>query len=188
MRLVILDDYDLASEWAAKYICNRIIHFKPTADRYFTLGLPTGELKVFKHLPMYTVQSCPMYVFLNLLFLSEIYQDLEILYIRKIMVIIWTDCLQVAHPSAAIESWSNTTRMETCPSNTWRPLTWMSMWVSVNCTLSTQDLHKLSQNTAASQHKTTNAWIMHKTMHNTKHKTMLKSIFTLALHPIPFIA
>lgn len=64
MRLVILDDYDLASEWAAKYICNRIIHFKPTADRYFTLGLPTGELKVFKHFPMYKIQSCPMYVIL----------------------------------------------------------------------------------------------------------------------------
>lgn len=43
MRLVILDDYDLASEWAAKYIRNRIIQFKPSADRYFSLGLPTGE-------------------------------------------------------------------------------------------------------------------------------------------------
>lgn len=43
MRLVILDDYKLASEWAAKYICNRIIQFQPTADRYFTLGLPTGQ-------------------------------------------------------------------------------------------------------------------------------------------------
>ena len=43
MRLVILDDYDLASEWAAKYIRNRIITFRPTAQRYFTLGLPTGE-------------------------------------------------------------------------------------------------------------------------------------------------
>ncbi|TDG98555.1 hypothetical protein EPR50_G00201640 [Perca flavescens] len=43
MRLVILDDYDLASEWAAKYIRNRIIQFKPSADRYFTLGLPTGS-------------------------------------------------------------------------------------------------------------------------------------------------
>lgn len=43
MRLVILDNYDLASEWAAKYICNRIIQFKPGQDRYFTLGLPTGN-------------------------------------------------------------------------------------------------------------------------------------------------
>uniref|UniRef100_A0A674BP41 Glucosamine-6-phosphate deaminase 2 n=1 Tax=Salmo trutta TaxID=8032 RepID=A0A674BP41_SALTR len=40
MRLVILEDYDLASEWAAKYIRNRIIQFKP---RYFTLGLLTGS-------------------------------------------------------------------------------------------------------------------------------------------------
>ena len=43
MRLVILDDYSRASEWAAKYICKRINQFKPTADRYFTLGLPTGS-------------------------------------------------------------------------------------------------------------------------------------------------
>lgn len=43
MRLVILDDYDLASEWAAKYIRNRIIQFQPDAKKYFTLGLPTGS-------------------------------------------------------------------------------------------------------------------------------------------------
>ncbi|CAI9581879.1 unnamed protein product [Staurois parvus] len=43
MRLVILDDYSLASEWAAKYICNRIIQFNPGPDKYFTLGLPTGS-------------------------------------------------------------------------------------------------------------------------------------------------
>nr|XP_006003468.1 PREDICTED: glucosamine-6-phosphate isomerase 2 isoform X3 [Latimeria chalumnae] len=43
MRLVILEEYDQASEWAAKYIRNRIIHFKPGPDRYFTLGLPTGS-------------------------------------------------------------------------------------------------------------------------------------------------
>lgn len=44
MRLVILEDYDLASEWAAKYIRNRIVQFKPTADKYFSLGLPTGSV------------------------------------------------------------------------------------------------------------------------------------------------
>ena len=44
MRLVILNNYDLASEWAAKYICNRIIQFKPNENRYFTLGLPTGNI------------------------------------------------------------------------------------------------------------------------------------------------
>jgi glucosamine-6-phosphate deaminase len=42
MRLVILDDYSGASEWAAKYIKKRIVDFAPSADRLFTLGLPTG--------------------------------------------------------------------------------------------------------------------------------------------------
>lgn len=42
MKLIILDDYSQASEWAAKYIRNRIIQFNPGPDKYFTLGLPTG--------------------------------------------------------------------------------------------------------------------------------------------------
>ncbi|CAF0708665.1 unnamed protein product [Brachionus calyciflorus] len=42
MRLVILDDNDGVSEWAAKYIKKRILDFAPSADRYFVLGLPTG--------------------------------------------------------------------------------------------------------------------------------------------------
>lgn len=63
MRLVILDDYDLSSEWAAKYIRNRIIQFKPSADRYFTLGLPTGKLKVTNQFPMPKTHACLMYVF-----------------------------------------------------------------------------------------------------------------------------
>lgn len=42
MRLVILDNYDKVSEWAAKYIRRRINDFKPGPDKYFTLGLPTG--------------------------------------------------------------------------------------------------------------------------------------------------
>lgn len=42
MRLIIAQDYDLVSEWSARYIRRRIIDFKPNASRYFTLGLPTG--------------------------------------------------------------------------------------------------------------------------------------------------
>uniref|UniRef100_A0A3Q3W1M5 Glucosamine-6-phosphate isomerase n=1 Tax=Mola mola TaxID=94237 RepID=A0A3Q3W1M5_MOLML len=42
MKLIILSDYDKASEWAAKYVRNRILLFNPGPDRYFTLGLPTG--------------------------------------------------------------------------------------------------------------------------------------------------
>ncbi|XP_019518640.1 PREDICTED: glucosamine-6-phosphate isomerase 1 [Hipposideros armiger] len=43
MKLIILDHYSQASEWAAKYIRNRIIQFNPGPDKYFTLGLPTGS-------------------------------------------------------------------------------------------------------------------------------------------------
>ena len=42
MRLVILDDYDKASEWAARYVKRRILDFNPGPDKHFTLGLPTG--------------------------------------------------------------------------------------------------------------------------------------------------
>lgn len=42
MRLVILDDYDKASDWAARYIKRRILSFAPSQDRYFVIGLPTG--------------------------------------------------------------------------------------------------------------------------------------------------
>lgn len=43
MRLIILDNYDLVSNWSAKYIRNRILEFNPGPDRYFVLGLPTGS-------------------------------------------------------------------------------------------------------------------------------------------------
>lgn len=43
MKLIILNEYEQASEWAAKYIRNKILLFKPTPQRHFTLGLPTGS-------------------------------------------------------------------------------------------------------------------------------------------------
>nr|XP_002130881.1 glucosamine-6-phosphate isomerase 1 [Ciona intestinalis] len=43
MRLVILDDYDKVSLWAAKYIRNRINEFNPGPEKFFVLGLPTGS-------------------------------------------------------------------------------------------------------------------------------------------------
>lgn len=42
MRLIIQDDYDRASEWAARYVKRRLQDFQPGPDNYFTLGLPTG--------------------------------------------------------------------------------------------------------------------------------------------------
>ena len=43
MKLIILKEYDQASEWAAKYIRKKINQFKPGPSRLFTLGLPTGS-------------------------------------------------------------------------------------------------------------------------------------------------
>ncbi|KAG8190870.1 hypothetical protein JTE90_010295 [Oedothorax gibbosus] len=43
MKLIILDDYDSVSTWAAKYIRKQIRQFNPDASRYFVLGLPTGS-------------------------------------------------------------------------------------------------------------------------------------------------
>ncbi|XP_076803488.1 glucosamine-6-phosphate deaminase 2-like [Clavelina lepadiformis] len=43
MRLVILDNYDLVSTWAAKYVRNKIRAFNPGPNKLFVLGLPTGS-------------------------------------------------------------------------------------------------------------------------------------------------
>ncbi len=43
MRLIIEQDYDRLSEWAANHVVERINQFKPTADHPFVLGLPTGS-------------------------------------------------------------------------------------------------------------------------------------------------
>jgi glucosamine-6-phosphate deaminase len=51
MRLVILDDYDLVSEWAAKYVRNKILAANPGPDNYFVLGLPTGMFQYSFILP-----------------------------------------------------------------------------------------------------------------------------------------
>jgi len=43
MRLIIEKDYTDVSRWAANYVAARINAFKPTADRPFVLGCPTGS-------------------------------------------------------------------------------------------------------------------------------------------------
>ena len=43
MRLVIHRNNEEASLWAARYIADRIGGYKPSADRPFVLGLPTGD-------------------------------------------------------------------------------------------------------------------------------------------------
>lgn len=43
MRLIIQSNYELVSEWAARYVAKAINDFKPTKDKPFVLGLPTGS-------------------------------------------------------------------------------------------------------------------------------------------------
>lgn len=43
MRLIIENDYDALSQWAARHVIERINSFAPTPSRPFVLGLPTGS-------------------------------------------------------------------------------------------------------------------------------------------------
>ena len=43
MRLIIEKDYASLSAWAAKHVIGRINDFRPTPERKFVLGLPTGS-------------------------------------------------------------------------------------------------------------------------------------------------
>lgn len=52
MRLIPLNNANEVGLWSARYIVDRINKFKPTADRPFVLGLPTGgtPLTTYKRL------------------------------------------------------------------------------------------------------------------------------------------
>ena len=52
MRLIPLNTTTEVGKWAARHIVERINAFKPTAERPFILGLPTGgtPLEAYKHL------------------------------------------------------------------------------------------------------------------------------------------
>lgn len=43
MRLIIESDYTALSTWAAEHVIERINSFRPTPERKFVLGLPTGS-------------------------------------------------------------------------------------------------------------------------------------------------
>lgn len=55
MRLIILDNYNNVSEFAAKYLVRRVKDFNPGPDKLFVLGLPTGStpLGMYKKLIEY---------------------------------------------------------------------------------------------------------------------------------------
>ena len=43
MRVIIREDEKGLGAWVAAYVTKRINRFKPTAERPFVLGLPTGS-------------------------------------------------------------------------------------------------------------------------------------------------
>lgn len=43
MRLIIQENYDKLSKWAAEYVASRINAARPTAEKPFVLGCPTGS-------------------------------------------------------------------------------------------------------------------------------------------------
>ena len=46
MRVIIKNNYDEMSKWAAQHIVERINTFAPTAEKPFVLGLPTGSTPI----------------------------------------------------------------------------------------------------------------------------------------------
>ena len=55
MSVIIKENYDLMSDWVATYVVYRINRFKPTNEKPFVLGLPTGStpLGLYKRLIEY---------------------------------------------------------------------------------------------------------------------------------------
>lgn len=55
MRLIIQDNYDIISQWAAAYVVSKIQAARPTEGKPFVLGLPTGStpLGMYKYLIKY---------------------------------------------------------------------------------------------------------------------------------------
>lgn len=59
MRIIIEPNAEAMSKWAATYIANKINSFKPTAQKPFVLGLPTGSTPIgtYKQLVEYVKQG-----------------------------------------------------------------------------------------------------------------------------------
>jgi glucosamine-6-phosphate deaminase len=59
MRIIIEPSADTMSKWAATYIINKINKFKPTPQRPFVLGLPTGSTPIgtYQHLVQFHKQG-----------------------------------------------------------------------------------------------------------------------------------
>ena len=50
MRVIIKDNYTQVSKWAAEHVIEKINAFKPTKQKPFVLGLPTGSTPIGMYL------------------------------------------------------------------------------------------------------------------------------------------
>lgn len=64
MRLIIRENYDEMSQYAAEYVKDRILAFNPTKEKPFVLGLPTGStpIGVYERLIEYYKVRCRLFV------------------------------------------------------------------------------------------------------------------------------
>jgi glucosamine-6-phosphate deaminase len=67
MRLIIQDNYDLVSKWAANFVAKRINEFNPTPDKPFVLGLPTGSSPVGMYKELIKLNKNGIVSFLNVI-------------------------------------------------------------------------------------------------------------------------
>ena len=56
MRLIIEQNYDQLSKWAAEHVIEKINKFNPTPDHKFVLGLPTGSSPIGMY--KYLAEAC----------------------------------------------------------------------------------------------------------------------------------
>lgn len=65
MRVIIQSDYDKMSKWTANYIADRINESKPTADKPYVLGLPTGSSPIGTYKELITLNKAGKVSFAN---------------------------------------------------------------------------------------------------------------------------
>jgi glucosamine-6-phosphate deaminase len=65
MRVIIQNDYENLSLWAARHIANRINEFKPTKAKPFVLGLPTGSSPLGTYAELIRLQKSGYVSFAN---------------------------------------------------------------------------------------------------------------------------
>lgn len=141
MKLIILRDYDEASEWAAKYIRSRIISFNPSPDKFFTLGLPTGSV----HFTQSLIKDDSKLLHFCICTLPECYLNTILSYYTSVFKILtqyfFYHCsnfcsfifyYQAALRWDAIRNWLSIIRKGKYLFSMWRPLTWMSMSVCIS--------------------------------------------------------